>query len=286
MQCPLAALDVNTLVAVGAGLLMVGGVMVVSGACACRTAAARAGVLTPGSLLLVSGLAVLVYAACGTRCKKSTPPTVVRGSHVPEQPHPGLSELAVSDAGVRPPTRPGVHWEDELPVSPGSPLETVAEFVSSEPPVAVAESPRVRQPAHQPLDVPALPRNPDLWTEKQKRRHHRRHPPSPRLGYQPASISSAPCGPVGAASEAGTFQAAVGSLYYEYKYPYPTVNEVLEERQRFESRPETPEITRHRRIGELQEATVSLSPPGRDGLVVPVAIAPRDAPPNQDFVGI
>jgi hypothetical protein len=143
-------------------------------------------------------------------------------------------------------------WRDQSPVSPGC-LEAIVEFDEQDAPARITDAAVVQRDAHAPKPVPALPRR-----------------LTPRF-YQPAFETAAePVQFVPSSQADATHEQA--PIYYAPPQAYPTVNDLVQERARFENRPDTPELQRHRRVTELREAAASLDPAvQRDGLMVPIS---------------
>jgi hypothetical protein len=140
------------------------------------------------------------------------------------------------------PTSPAVSWQQDPS------LERVLEFNSVDAPVAISRGIPVDMAAHAPKQVPAVPL-------RQK------------LGYvsasQPGEDLAAVFNPVEPPPSVG------GAVYYKPTYNYPTVGEIAEERNRFWSKPETPDVDRHRRLGELREFALTINPQ-RSGAMIPI----------------
>ena len=173
-----------------------------------------------------------------------------------------------------------VSWSDG---DSRSPLERVVEFEKEEPPAIVAAAESRPMPAHAPKAVPAIPnrlRMPvadavGVASAGDGRPYEPATPPvvdvpKLRMGYQSGLTAGQPC------ALAAEFQPPIpptaGPLYYAPTFKGPTVNELIEERRRFQERPDTPELQRHRRMGAMWEAAMSIPVHlQRSGLILPVS---------------
>jgi len=146
--------------------------------------------------------------------------------------------------GSRSPS-PSVSWSDD---EAGESLENVVEFNGVEAPDSIQNSTPVGYPAHPPTNVPAKPRR-------------------KVLGYEPASAPGIDLAAVFTTQEVPV--SVGGAVYYKPKYNYPTVGEIAAERSSFYSRPETPDIDRHRRLGQLRDYALTMRAQ-RSGVMVPM----------------
>jgi hypothetical protein len=151
-------------------------------------------------------------------------------------------EILAAVQALPPPPSPAVSWQKD------SGLERVLEFNSTDMPKAINRATAVDMQAHAPRQVPAVPL-------RQK------------LGYvaasQPGNDLDAVFNPVEPPPSVG------GAVYYKPAYNYPTVGEIAEERNRFWSKPETPDVDRHRRLGELRDFALTMKPQ-RSGAMIPI----------------
>ena len=165
----------------------------------------------------------------------------------------------IDTAAPLPPTTPKLKWQDQSQQQEQF-LERVVQFDENESPSAVSGSPVEQRSAHEPKHVPAKPRRaqtyvpavaPATATETQQLAG----------AFEPYSGQTLPTG---------------GPVYFSPQYDWPVVSEMVSEREQFLSRPDTPELTRFRRVCELQEAAASLSPcTQQDGLMIPIAGPPE-----------
>lgn len=164
----------------------------------------------------------------------------------PPPPTPPLQPLSPTPTATPSPRTPRdkrrVVWMDDNQPS-GSPLARSKDFHSDEPVIGLHTEQEVLVPDHPPKHVPALL-------------------PAQRLalGYQ--SAASPPLQGV----PPNNFHQ-VNPYYTPPQNRYPTVDEIAQERQRFQGRTQTPETERARRLSGVLEATTMLKP---DFMSVPV----------------
>ncbi len=139
-----------------------------------------------------------------------------------------------------------VAWMDDNQPS-GSPLARVKDFHYDDPVIVLHSEREILAPDHPPKQVPAL-----LPAQRVA------------LGYQ--SAAAPPVEPL----PPNNFHQA-SSYYTPPQNRYPTVDEIAQERQRFQARPQTPEMERARRLGGVLEASAMLKP---DYMSVPVLPTP------------
>ena len=232
-------------------------------------------VLALGGAFLVSGTCLLVWLpveAPGPAESIVHGPAPGAASAAPRsRRQPSKSILkTVATAGDQDQTRSpsSVSWSDG---DSQSPLERVVEFRGEEPPVVVARMEPVDMPAHMPRPVPAVPN---------KLRTGYESPAVPllvaaepnklRMGYESPAVPGLP-GQLDAAFQRPLPPPSTGPLYYTPFTGYPSVNDMIEERIRFQNRPDTPELERHRRLGLEWEVAMSMARhPDRSGYVIPV----------------
>ena len=186
-------------------------------------------------------------------------------------------------AAANRPASPGVTWSD---AGSSNTLENVVEFAAQDAPAVIAAAVPQTQPAHDPKAVPMrLQRGAALASVASPA-----SPSAPMPVYAPPSLSpasessvvipvvagympaSAPGGDLADVFNPAPLPPSVGgAVYYHPPYPYPTVGEIAEERNRFWAKPETPEIDRHRRLGQLRDYALTMRTQ-RSGLMVPVAV--------------
>jgi hypothetical protein len=178
---------------------------------------------------------------------KTSPPTQLAGTGI----SPVLNPVGINASNLSPSPSPSpstVSWSDR---DSRSPLERVVQFEKEEPPRLVSAAQAVAMAAHTPRPVPAVPNK-------------------LRMGYESASLPGQP-GALDRAFIAPQPPLTAGPLYYTPFTGYPSVNEIIEERNRFQHRPDTPELQRHRRMGADWEAAMSIPLRlQREGLMIPV----------------
>ena len=218
----------------------------------------KTGLQVSGGLFLAVGLISLLVMLI---LKATEPKHASSSGSTTSKPAQTAAALAVSAAppsAVMPaPERSKIKWQDQT--SPALPLERIKQFDETESPIAVAASPIELSGAHVPKLVPARPR---------------------QKGYISAIEPATPQRVQQMAADFEPYQietvVAGGPVYYLPEYNYPVVGDMIQEREEFLSREDTPELARHRRVCDLREAALSLGPmTQRDGLMVPIA-----APPN------
>ena len=157
-----------------------------------------------------------------------------------------------------------VTWMDKN--KPEGPLSAVKQFRSEEPVLAIRGTEAVLYPDHVPKPVPAKPmaKRATLGYEKPYACPADAAGPNDPLPF----LNANGLGNVDVA-ESLTCKAP---MFYTPPSQYPTVDDIATERQRFWSRPETPETDRARREGMLQEAAFLLGPPNYRSMV-PIAIS-------------
>lgn len=158
-----------------------------------------------------------------------------------------------------------VTWMDDNKPA-GSPLAAIKHFRKEEPSNVLQSEAVMMAPDHAPKPVPALL-------------------PSMRLGYEKPYA----CGPANFGFTAASYDAMAinpleaakdtAPLFYTPPSQYPTVDDIATERQRFWSRPETPETDRTRREGLLLEAAFQLGAPN-DRSMVPVTTVVASTTPE------
>ena len=162
-------------------------------------------------------------------------------------------------------TNVNVTWMDDNKPA-GSPLAAIKHFRQEEPSNVLQSEAVMMAPDHAPKPVPALL-------------------PSKRLGYEKPYA----CGPANFGFTATSYDAMAinpldaakdtAPLFYTPPSQYPTVDDIATERQRFWSRPETPETDRTRREGLLLEAAFQLGAPN-DRSMVPVTTVVASTTPE------
>jgi hypothetical protein len=133
-------------------------------------------------------------------------------------------------------------------------LEHVVEFDETEAPKEILKRKQkaYNSSAHYPKPVPAIPRRKKL------------------LGYAPAYTPQPSPDILQYEFNPPQIPPSVGGpVYYHPPYKYPTVGEIAEERNRFWSMPETPDIDLHRRIGETRQYAMNMTTQ-RSGLMIPI----------------
>jgi hypothetical protein len=198
----------------------------------------------------------------------------------------GNSVRGTALAAANRPASPGVTWSD---AGSSNTLENVVEFAAQDAPSVIGAAVPQTQPAHDPKAVPMrLQRGAALASISSPApmsvTYASPSAPMPVYTATPASESSvvipivagympasAPGGDLAAVFNPAPLPPSVGgAVYYHPPYPYPTVGEIAEERNRFWAKPETPDIDRHRRLGQLRDYALTMRPQ-RSGLMVPVA---------------
>jgi len=235
--------------ALSATLILVGVVITAVSPAAAKRKGAFISMLVVGIILAVVGVAVCLLP--GPPILSVTVPAhrvkVPKRSCVKKKRKSMTNELSKGNPSLLAEVGPRLTWMDGGG-SDDLPLEQVLEFSSSEAPVQLQNNVLHEQPAHDPKTVPAIPM-------KQ------------RLGYVPASASgpdlAAIFNPVAPPPSIG------GAVYYKPPQKYPTVGQIAEERNRFMSRPETPDMDRHRRLGQLREYALTMKAQ-RSGAMVPL----------------
>jgi len=167
----------------------------------------------------------------------------------------GVAGVQLGGAGVKDATAPSpaVSWSDDTG------LEKVVQFGKDDAPAAILAAVPQSQPAHAPKNVPmrlpppALPEFVPLVA-----------------GYMAASAPG--CDLADTFNPPPIAPSVGGAVYYKPPSKYPTVGEIAEERSRFWSKPETPEIDRHRRLGQLRDYALTMRPQ-RSGTMVPLTVA-------------
>jgi len=170
--------------------------------------------------------------------------------------------------------------------SPDPVLERIVEFDEADAPrqVSLDAKDRVKDsPPHEPTAVPAVPR---------RRKYQSAFLPAPE-GPGTSSLAALPPPPLASAASAFSgldplhgvaLAAAVPVLgvsaqqYVTRRRRGPTVAELIQEREEFQAREDTPELLRVRRTRALQEAAMGLSLYSRDGLI------PIRGPKGEDLV--
>lgn len=153
---------------------------------------------------------------------------------------------------------PAVSWSDDTG------LEKVVQFEKDDAPAAILAAIPLSQPAHKPKSVPmrlpAAAANAASLPE---------YVPAV-AGYMAASAPG--CNLADTFNPPPIAPSVGGAVYYKPPSKYPTVGEIAEERSRFWSKPETPEIDRHRRLGQLRDYALTMRPQ-RSGTMVPLTVA-------------
>jgi hypothetical protein len=163
------------------------------------------------------------------------------------------------------PPSPAVSWSDDTG------LEKVVQFKKDDAPAAILAAVPQNQAAHAPKNVPMRLLSPNLLSP---------NPPSAAAdnlpeyvpmvaGYMPASAQG--CNLAETFNPPPIAPSVGGAVYYKPPSKYPTVGEIAEERSRFWSKPETPDIDRHRRLGQLRDYALTMRPQ-RSGTMVPVTV--------------
>jgi hypothetical protein len=184
------------------------------------------------------------------------PITVVRTPSAMQDP-PAKSALKQAGAPIAPVS--SVTWSDTA----SAPLEHVLQFQKEEPSVTLNRQSPVGMPAHDPKTVPAIPKK------------------LVRAGYESAYAPPLPPDENPVIQDFVTVvpPLTAGPVFYKPASKYPTLNELMEERRIFESRPDTPELQRHRRMGAMREAALSVPiHRQRDGYMVPLTDPFQTAP--------
>ena len=227
------------------GILIVAGLVISAASpAAAKRKGAFAAMLTVGTILLIVGVIVCLLPG-------PAPVSVITPAHRVKVPRSSCFKKKKKVAGGTPSllaeVGPRLRWIDE-DGSNHLPLEHVLEFSPSQAPVQLQNNVLYEQPAHNPKTVPAIPM-------------------SQRFGYVSASAPgpdlAAMFNPVAPPPSVG------GAVYYKPPQKYPTVGQIAEERNRFMSRPETPDIDRHRRLGQLREYALTMKAQ-RSGAMVPL----------------
>ena len=237
------------LLTVGTAMLLAGGGLLLT------PDAAPPGVAVPSMLLLPS---ILKTSTSPKRNRKRK--WTRKGSEgVAVQTPQLLGGAGVKDATGSPPglpsgsPAPAVSWSDDTG------LEKVVQFGKDDAPAAILAAVPQSQPAHEPKNVPmrlpppALPEFVPLVA-----------------GYMAASAPG--CNLADTFNPPPIAPSVGGAVYYKPPSKYPTVGEIAEERSRFWSKPETPEIDRHRRLGQLRDYALTMRPQ-RSGTMVPLTVA-------------
>ena len=164
--------------------------------------------------------------------------------------------LAAVSGLSSPPPAAVVTWSDSS--RSNKPLESVMEFQAQDAPATIASGTVQLQAAHDPKAVPMRVPYPV-------------YAPLPVVaGYMPAA--AAPAVDLATVFNPAEVPPSVGgAVYYKPPSKYPTVGEIAEERNRFWSKPETPDIDRHRRLGQLRDYALTMRPQ-RSGAMIPVAV--------------
>lgn len=215
-------------------------------------------------IMLIVGVLVLFTGIAVTQVD---PSAFAKASASPGPSGPPLKSIlkkpeAISLAEVAASPSLGVTWSDGE--DDDQPLETVVEFEGAESPQSVSPMNRKahKRKAHAPKPVPAVPL--------------RRRMDATVPGYAPAFAADAP--PVGESFTPAPLPPSAGPTYYKPPYKYRTVNQIAEERAQFMQRPDTPELDRHRRVGQLREYGLAIPITAqKDGVMVPLT-APVQTP--------
>jgi len=215
--------------------------------------------LAVGVLLLLAGVVISLLPQSAFE-KKATVPAAPPAQTAPllksilKKPEEEGTVLAQVSGDVSPsPT--SVTWSDDDREDQA--LETVVEFEGEESPLSVAPSTKKarKQKAHVPKPVPAVPR--------------RRQLADVVPGYAPSFDTTAV--PMGETFSPAPLPPSAGPVFYKPPYKYRTVNQIAEERAEFMSRPDTPELDRHRRVGQLREYGLAIPITAqKDGIMVPL----------------
>jgi hypothetical protein len=258
-------------------LIVLGIILVLCSIAAGRNKAALASLLTIGGLSLIAGVIMVliptpvppapdtIVVAEEVVDDMPPPPPIRRRRRVPAKPilkTPSMPSTptqpvkpttlaAVGDVTLSPAPSPSprVTWSDGDDSSSG--LEEVVEFEVVDSPAGIAGRSVVVKPAHKPKKVPAVPK-------RYRAGYVSASAPTDELPSLESTFNPVPIPP-----------SVGGAVYYKPPSKYPTVGEIAEERQAFYSRPETPDIDRHRRIGQLREIALTLKPE-RSGNFIPM----------------
>jgi hypothetical protein len=132
-------------------------------------------------------------------------------------------------------------------------MEEVVVFDAGAAPSQVRNEAPKHQPPHEPGVVPAQPRK-------------------ARLGYAPPYEPRSPAALAEDFNPPEVTPVSAGPVYYKPLSKFPTVNDIVQQRAVLQSRPDTPELDRHRRLSLLREYALAIPiTTQRSGLQVPVA---------------
>lgn len=238
---------------VGYSMMIVGSVLIIVSIPTFKfSKKAFGGLLAVGIVLLVAGILSWHYIALHNQSIKTkavaatttTPSTTTEPENIFT---PTLQPDSTAPARLAEVPKKRVQWADD-----GNKLKTIArvqEFDNTASPVDIAAAaPAYAVPDHEPKPVPARP----VVVV-----------PTPTI-YEPAYITP----PV--VVEDVQPEPTAGPVYWSPPQRYPTVDAIADERQRFWSKPETPDVDRQRRVGQLREYALTLGR-DRDGSSVPIA---------------
>ncbi len=260
-------------IGIAISLIVIGIVLMFSSLAARKSKARFGSLLGVGAAATLAGLVVAVVIwnvdpttnqtsptkqALNTPILAATDPITVLRTPSAMQDPPAKSALKQAGASLTP--SPSVTWSDTA----SAPLEHVLQFQKEEPSVTLNRESPVGMPAHDPKHVPAIPKK------------------LVRAGYESAFAPPLPSNenPVIQDFVTSVPPVTVGPVFYKPVSKYPTLNELMEERRIFQGRPDTPELQRHRRLGDMREAALSVPlHRQRDGYMMPLT-DPIEATPS------